>query len=307
MIRFNQMLSSVWLFTLTLTLSLASAGSGLKESDATKIGFSVIKTASTGLTPEAVLVEGGSWFKLRQLAQNAVLIRHPKGDVLIDTGLGKNIHQQFEENGFIDRQLFRFEALNPVHSQLQNAHYNPANISKIIPTHLHWDHASGIEDFPLAEVWVQKAELAQAQQGLAPAHLQSQIDASSIQWHFFNLNNTPYKGFQRSLDLYQDGSIVLVDLSGHSAAQVGIFLTVSSGEQFFFIGDTTWTAKGIKDNAPRSELIKWLVHLNFSDEKNETQIARLHQLSKKHKNITLVPAHDELIMAKLPLYPAVKY
>jgi len=282
-------------------------GSTWADSTSFEVGFSVIKTASTGLTPESVLVEGGSWFTLRQLAQNAVLIRHPKGDVLIDTGLGKNIHQQFEENSFIDRQLFRFEDLNPVYSQLQKAHYSPSNIRKIIPTHLHWDHASGIEDFPDADVWVQKAELKQAKQGSAPAHLQSQLNAPSTQWHFFELQNSPYKGFKRSLDLYQDGSIVLVDLSGHSAAQVGIFLTVSSGAQFFFIGDTTWTTKGIKDNAPRSDLIKWLVHLNFSDEKNETQIARLHQLSKDHKNITLVPAHDELIMAQLPVYPAVKY
>ena len=305
MIKFDSIrkLLSLTLFTLTL----APAGPTWANDVHQKVGFSVIKTASTSPIPEAVLVEGGSWFKLRQLAQNAVLIHHPKGDVLIDTGLGKNIHQQFEANDILDQQLFRFEDLNPVYTQLQKAQYPPSKVSKIIPTHLHWDHASGLEDFPQAKVWVQKAELKEAQEGMAPAHLQSQIDSASIQWHFFELHNKAYKGFQRSIDLYQDGSIVLVDLSGHSAGQVGIFLTVSSGAQYFFIGDTTWTTKGIKDNSPRSDLIKWLVHLNFSDEKNEAQIARLHQLSKVHKNITLVPAHDELIMAQLPVYPAVKY
>ncbi len=305
MIKFNQILSTVRFTALALTMG--AVGSVWAGGEPSKVGFSVIKTASTSSTPEAVLVEGGSWFKMRQLAQNAVLIHHPKGDVLIDTGLGENVHQQFETNGFLDRQLFKFEALNPVYSQLLDNQYKPSSITKIIPTHLHWDHASGIEDFPQAKVWVQEAELSQARKGAAPAHLQSQIDAPTIQWHLFELQNTVYKGFTRSLDLYQDGSIVLVDLSGHSAGQVGIFLTVSSGAQFFFIGDTTWTTKGIKDNSPRSDLIKWLVHLNFSDEKNEGQIARLHLFSQDHENITLVPAHDELIMAKLPLYPAVKY
>lgn len=271
------------------------------------VGFSVIKTASTGLTPEAVIVESGSWFKLRRLAQNAVLIRHPSGDVLIDTGLGKHIEQQFEVNGFFDRQLFSFEELNPAVEQLNRSDYSPEQVSKIIPTHLHWDHASGIEDFPLAQVWVQKAEYEQAQLGEAPAHLISQINGPDIRWNFFELTNTPYNGFKRSLDLYGDGSIVLVDLSGHSAAQVGIFLTLSSGAQYFFVGDTTWTTKGIEDNSPRSSLIKWLVHLNWSDDKNEEQIARLHQLQKQHKDLTLVPAHDELIMANLPLFPQVKY
>ena len=305
MIQFNKTSNSVRL--IVFTLILVGIGPVWAVDKTQKVGFSVIKTANTAPIPEAVLVEGGSWFKLRQLAQNAVLIHHPKGDVLIDTGLGKNIHHQFEANGFLDRQLFRFEDLNPVYSQLQKEQYRPSSVSKIIPTHLHWDHASGIEDFPHAKVWVQKAELSEAQEGMAPAHLQSQIDATSIQWHFFELNNKVYKGFKHSLDLYQDGSIVLVDLSGHSAGQVGVFLTVSSGAQYFFIGDTTWTTKGIKDNSPRSDLIKWLVHLNFSDEKNEAQIARLHQLSKEHKNIILVPAHDELIMAQLPVHPAVKY
>ena len=271
------------------------------------VGFSVIKTASTGLTPEAVIVESGSWFKLRRLAQNAVLIRHPKGDVLIDTGLGKQIEQQFEVNGFIDRQLFSFEELNPAVEQLNNSHYGSEQVTKIIPTHLHWDHASGIKDFPGAQVWVQKAEYEQAKTGQAPAHLISQISGKDINWNFFELTNTPFNGFNRSLDLYNDGSIVLVDLSGHSAAQVGIFLTLSSGAQYFFIGDTTWTTKGIKDNSPRSNLIKWLVHLNWSDEKNEKQIARLHKLQQQHSDITLVPAHDELIMATLPVFPQVKY
>jgi len=271
------------------------------------VGFSVIKTASTGLTPEAVIVESGSWFKLRRLAQNAVLIRHPKGDVLIDTGLGKQIEQQFEVNDFWDRQLFSFEELNPAVEQLNRSDYTSEQVTKIIPTHLHWDHASGIKDFPEAQVWVQKAEYEQAKIGQAPAHLISQISGTDINWNFFELTSTPFNGFNRSLDLYGDGSIVLVDLSGHSAAQVGIFLTLSSGAQYFFIGDTTWTTKGIEDNSPRSSLIKWLVHLNWSDDKNEEQIARLHQLQQQHSNITLVPAHDELIMAKLPIFPQVKY
>lgn len=271
------------------------------------IGFSVIKTANSSLIPEAVLVDSGSWFTLRQLAQNAVLIKHPKGDVLIDTGLGREIEQQFESNSFFDRQLFKFDGLDPVYDQLIRNNVDPITVSKIVPTHLHWDHASGIEDFKQAQVWVQKEELEEAQLGQAPAHLQSQIDDPKIQWNIYTLNNEPYKGFSRSLDVYQDGSIVLVDLSGHSAAQVGIFLTVSSGKQFFFVGDTTWTSKGIEDNSPRSNLIKWLVHLNWSDEKNTEQIEKLHQFQKNNQSITIVPAHDELIMARLPMYPDIKY
>jgi len=196
-----------------------------------KVGFSVVHTGQAGLTPEGALVSGGSWFNLRHLAQNAVLIRHPQGDVMIDAGLGSKADQQFAANSFVMRQLFAFEQLNPAINQFKEAAYEANKVTKIIPTHLHWDHASGLVDFPEAQVWVQQAEYEEARSGHAPAHLQSQLDSKDIQWKFFELGNEAFNGYPKSLDVYGDGSIVLVDLKGHSAGQVGIFLTVTSGKQ----------------------------------------------------------------------------
>ncbi len=301
-----QRLFSAIIVSLSLWSAPTTAAQSVVENPQT-IGFSMVKTASAGLTPEAVLVDSGSWFTLRRLAQNAVLIRHPQGDVLIDSGLGSNIEQQFSVNSFMNRQLFAYTDLDPAIEQFKRAGYPSADVVKIIPTHLHWDHASGLEDFPTAQIWVQQQELEEAREGAAPAHLQNQIDGEQLQWHFLQLNNQAYMGFDNSLDLYGDGSIVLVDLSGHSAGQIGIFLTISSGKQYFFSGDTSWTTKGIDDSAPRSSLIKWLVHLNWSDEKNEMQISKLHQLQNAHPDLTIVPAHDEIILQDLPLFPQVSY
>src|SRR5215469_16699804 len=38
---------------------------------------------------------GGSLFERRDFAMAGALVKHPKGDVLIDTGFGRNIDQQF--------------------------------------------------------------------------------------------------------------------------------------------------------------------------------------------------------------------
>jgi len=103
--------------------------------------------------------------------------------------------------------------------------------------------------------------------------------------------------------LYGDGSIVLVDISGHSAGQVGIFLTISSGKRFFFIGDTTWTIKGIKDNAGRPAVLSWLVQFNWNDELNTKRIQTIHELGDKSADLTIVPAHDELVAERLPKSP----
>lgn len=268
-----------------------------------RVGFSVIKTASSAGAQEAMVVSTGSFFKRRHLAQNVVLISHPKGDILIDTGLGENIDEQFEENGFFDQQLFSYTDHNPAIRQLKQADYDLSRLTRIVPTHLHWDHASGIEDFPNVPLWVQKAEYDQAMAGTAPAFLHSQMDADTVNWTFIELAHNEYQGFEKSLDVYDDGSVVLVDISGHSAGQVGIFLTISSGQRYFFIGDTTWTIKGVVDNAERPAFLSWLVQFNWNDEKNLTQIQAIHDLRKRRPDITVVPAHDEFVAKGLPQYP----
>lgn len=268
-----------------------------------KIGFSVIKTASSAGAQEAMVVSTGSFFKRRHLAQNVILISHPEGDILIDTGLGEKIDEQFEENGFFDQQLFSYTDHNPAIRQLKQAEYDLSRLKRIVPTHLHWDHASGIEDFPGVPLWVQKAEYEQAMAGTAPAFLHSQMDADTVNWKFIELAQNKYEGFEKSLDVYGDDSVVLVDISGHSAGQVGIFLTISSGQRYFFIGDTTWTIKGVVDNAERPAFLSWLVQFNWNDEKNLSQIQAVHDLKNRRPDITVVPAHDEFVAKGLPKYP----
>jgi metal-dependent hydrolase (beta-lactamase superfamily II) len=51
---------------------------------------------------------------------------------------------------------------------------------------LHWDHASGIEDFKTLNtpVWVQQHELKTAKNAKQPSFIQSQFDDPGINWHF---------------------------------------------------------------------------------------------------------------------------
>ncbi len=291
------------LATLALVLLTLQSSYALQAPKVSKVGFAVVHTGQSALTPEGGLVSGGDWFNLRHLAQNAILIRHPQGDVMIDAGLGTKVDEQFSENSFVMRQLFAYENVNPAITQFEKAAYPAANVTKIIPTHLHWDHASGLVDFPGAQVWVQQAEYDEARNGHAPAHLQSQLDNKDTQWRFFELGNAAFNGYPKSLDVYGDGRIVLVDLKGHSAGQVGIFLTVTSGKQYFFVGDTTWTIIGVQDNAPRSDLLKWLVNINWDNELNAQKISRLHNTYQTQKDIMIVPAHDESLMGSLPVFP----
>ncbi|MCG8609640.1 MAG: MBL fold metallo-hydrolase [Pseudomonadales bacterium] len=292
-----------FVFAVSVFNSQADERSLSPSGSAETIGFSVIHTAKSAGAQEAMVVSSGSWWTRRQLVQTAVLIQHPNGDVMIDTGLGINIDKQFEDNGFLDSQLFKYEELYPAATQFKDNEYDWTRLNRIVPTHLHWDHASGLEDFPDIPVWVQEREYEEATHGKPPAHLPSQFASSRIAWHFFEMSDQPYAGFAKSLDIYGDGSIVLVDLSGHSAGQVGIFLTVSSGKRYFFIGDTTWTLKGVEDNASRPGFLNWMVKIDYNEAQNSSQIENIHDLKVRDDRVTIVPAHDEIVMAKLPRYP----
>ena len=268
---------------------------------AAKANFSIINTGQSAGSSEGLIVSGGDWFKKRQLVHNAVLIQHEQGDLLIDTGLGRDVDKQVAAMGWLDQQLFAYTKAVPVIDQLQQQGYDFDRLKAIIPTHLHWDHASGIEDFIALNtpVWVQENELETAKKHAPPAFIQSQFDDPAINWHFISLNNTNVLGFSASLDVFNDGSVILIDLSGHTHGQIGVLVN----NEYLFTGDSTWSIKGVNNNVGRSGLVKWLVDLNYDQQQSDNLVEKLHQLTIQNKKLVIVPAHDEIVAATLPRYP----
>ncbi|WP_017222693.1 MBL fold metallo-hydrolase [Moritella dasanensis] len=268
---------------------------------AAKANFSVINTGQSAGSSEGLIVSGGEWFKKRQLVHNAVLIQHERGDLLIDTGLGRNVDDQVAVMGWLDQQLLAYTKAVPAVDQLQQQGYDFSRLKAIIPTHLHWDHASGIEDFKRfnTPIWVQKEELETAKKHAPPAFIQSQFDDPAINWHFISLNNTRKLGFAASLDVFDDGSVILLDMAGHTHGQIGVLVN----NEYLFIGDSTWAIAGVNNNVGRSALVKWLMDLNYDQQKSDDLVETLHQLTIENKKLVIVPAHDEDVAATLPRYP----
>lgn len=268
-----------------------------------ELRFSVIVTAQSGGAQEAMVVSSGSWLTQRKLVHNAILIEHPRGRFLWDSGIGTKVEDQMEVFAFWEKQLFKIENVNPAIVQLNANNYPLDSITAIIPSHMHWDHASGIEDFPTTPVWIQKAEHEAAHTGEPPGFVISQFDSPDINWQTLELNNAPYQGFAKSLDIFNDGSLVLVDMAGHSQGHLGLFVNTPSKGRYFFIGDTTWTIKGVEDNEGRPGFVQWLTGVDHDVPKNLEVIDKIHNLSLEQPELVIVPAHDEIVTASLPRYP----
>lgn len=297
---FSKLLTVIIILNVSIFSSLAFSA---LNTPATTLSFSVIKTADSSGSLEAMVVDDGGWFTVRNLVHTAVLVRHPKGDFLWDSGIGSEVELQMEVFSLFESQLFSIHNVEPAKQQLDAHGYAVEDLLAIIPSHMHWDHVSALEDFDKTPIWVQSKSLVEARQGEAPAFVVSQFDSPDLNWHDLKLSNTPFMGFQNSLDIHGDGSAVLVDLSGHSHGHLGLFLTLASGKQYFFIGDTTWAIQGIEKNKSRPWITNTLVGVDSDILQNAEVINKVHLLSKKEEKIIIVPAHDELQLKKLPVFP----
>ncbi|MEY4564280.1 MAG: hypothetical protein RLZZ618_3557 [Pseudomonadota bacterium] len=271
------------------------------------LAFTTLQTSQSKGSAEALLVGGGRWLVHRRPVQVAVLVRHPKGQLLYDTGLGRHVEAQFAVNGLFHRQVFAFDrgAWLPVADQLQRQGWPLADIRMIVPSHMHWDHVSGLPDFPDAEVWATPAERDEAAHAHAPAFLRSQFDGVK-HWRDLVFEGPPVLGFARSHDVFGDGSVLLLPLGGHTAGQVGMLLSLPSGQRYLFTGDVTWTLEGFKTPADRSWLVRHILPLDHDETANQAAIVHIHQVMKRHPGITVVPAHDENVLQTLPHFPSMR-
>lgn len=288
-------------FSLVFSSAFASAEQAQSNTQA-PFRISLIHTAQSTGSPEALLVEGGSWVKIRKLVHGSLLIEHPEGNLLFDTGLGRQIDQAFAHNSWWQRQLFAYENVNPALDQMREQGLTERHISAIILSHLHWDHTGGLPDFPNTPVWVQPQGLDQAQhRAHRPAFLPELLE--NAQWSELVLSAQPYLGFAQTLDIYQDGRLILVDLSGHSEGQVGLFVNLDSGRSLFFIGDSSWVIEGIKNNKPRPSIVDLVSPVDWSRVMNDDVIEKIHNLSVKYPDLVIVPAHDEIVAGSIALFP----
>lgn len=267
----------------------------------TDISIAFLYTGGTSAS-ESMIFEGGRTFCCHQTVFVAVLVKHPEATFLFDTGLGENIDGQFADNSCFSKMLLSYEKGRSAYSQLKEQQIVD-DIKMIIPSHLHWDHASGIVDFPEAQVWIQSKELQWAKAMHPPHVLPKQIHPDAINWKYFQFKNEPYENFLQHLDVFNDGTIVLVPLEGHTPGAIGMFVNFPSGKRMFFSGDTTWAIEGVKIPAQKSGMVRCIFQPDNDEEGTRKMIVKLHWLAKKYQQLKIIPAHDGKVYKQLGYFP----
>ena len=85
-----------------------------------------------------------------------------------------------------------------------------------------------------------------------------------------------------------------------------MFLSLPSGQRYFFTGDVTWTLEGLRTPADRSWLLRQVLHVDQDEAQNQACIVHIHQIMQRFPALSVVPAHDENVLQTLPRFPQFK-
>ena len=197
-------------------------------------------------TRAAFALRGGSFRDKRQFAATAILVRHPKGDFLIDAGFGADVAAHVAMQPRFARAPF--QSTRTVREQLDDSDYDRTRLRGVFLTHTHWDHASGLDSLDLP-IWMNRGELEYAASDGDGKVFRAVLPGDEI--HEYSFDGPAYLGFSASFDVHGDGSLVLALAGGHTTGSVVAFVTLPSGQRYAFIGDLTWQLDGIHRRVER--------------------------------------------------------
>ena len=182
------------------------------------------------------LFDGFSRGLTARLVCHCLLVETSQGLVLIDTGFGlRDIESPYSRLSpfFIHFNGIQFDRKYTAIAQIEQLGFSPREVRHIVLTHLDFDHAGGLEDFPEATVHVMQTEIEAAQDRhgfIARRRYRPDQWDEVKQWKFYSPGGEPWFGFDAVRDL--DGlppEILLIPLAGHTRGHAGIAIQTPEG------------------------------------------------------------------------------
>jgi N-acyl homoserine lactone hydrolase len=173
-------------------------------------------------TRAAFAVRGGSFRDTRHFAATAILVRHPKGGLLIDAGFGSGIAAHLAALPRIQRAPH--QAAETVSEQLDANGYDRGRLLGVLVTHVHWDHVSGLDELPVP-IWMNSGERQYAAEESGGKVFRTVSAGHEI--HEYAFCGPPYLGFPSSFDVHGDGSTVIALAGGHTQLRQALLRVIA--------------------------------------------------------------------------------
>lgn len=232
--------------------------------------------------PAIGVIEGAIKHAPVAIAVNAFVVEHQDATFVVDPGLCSDAAERVlpEIPGVLRRLVSMPPDAVPTARALDGI--EPAFA---LATHAHWDHVSGLLDLGDIPLMIHNRERDWVMSGpVAPVG--GVRDALNRELRGFDLSGPPVSTFTASHDVFGDGSVVLVDLAGHTPGSVGVMLRTETGP-VLLAGDAAW-------HYDQVELIRQKPGFpgRLVDTDREQTFRTLHRLHLARQHIRIVPIHD---------------
>jgi glyoxylase-like metal-dependent hydrolase (beta-lactamase superfamily II) len=229
--------------------------------------------------PANGLIEGADPARKLDIAMMVWLIRGGGKNIVFDSGFHRDRYlQQWKPVDFV----------TPAEA-VARAGVKPEEVTDVVISHMHWDHAGGLDLFPKAKVWLQKEELEYyAGSAWQSRRTHGGIDADDV---------------QLAVKLNTEGRVGLIDgdakeflpgitaYTGGKHTYASQFITVqTAGGTVVLASDNMYLYENLEKHAPIAQTLDRESNLRAQD--------RMKQLASQPELI--IPGHDPLVMTKFP-------
>ena len=224
--------------------------------------------------PERAILRYGGW-QQRLLRVRYGLFIHPKaGPTLIDTGFTSHClgmsGRSLALRSYVcvlSPKLVTKEQARPF---LAHFGLTPADISRVIVTHFHADHVSGLTEFPNARFTATGTAWTKVQRNTAFQNLRYGVFAELIPRDFSTRLDVIEQAIPKKTahlpdghDIFGDGSVLAVPLRGHADGHFGL-LFEQLEKPLLYATDTQWVSDALLSER-RPRLFPRLISDSFKD------------------------------------------
>jgi len=216
------------------------------------------------------------WRK-RDMPVSCYLVRHGTDYLLWDTGLSAKA---------IGAANPRLRLSRTIVDQLHQIGLEPGAIRFVAVSHYHGDHSGQASAFPGAELLIGREDWQALHEtpppdGSAPSHFAPWADGKRV------------RQLRDDLDLFGDGSVVLLRTPGHTPGHLALIVRLRS-RTVLLSGDLI----GTNEDAVRGEM----PHFNTSRAETEASRERFRRIAAR-EDALIILGHEADDAAKLPPFP----
>jgi glyoxylase-like metal-dependent hydrolase (beta-lactamase superfamily II) len=245
----------------------------------------------------------GGWAEDGRMVCHCLLVETADGLVLVDTGIGTADCDDPKAIALPLRQVVRprLHREETALVQVEALGFSASDVRHIVQTHLDFDHASGLPDFPDAKVHVFAAELdAMRNPSFREKPRYSPRYFADAEFVRHEVEGDQWLGFESVRVLDGDAQVALIPMAGHSRGHCAVAVDAGDG-WLLHCGDAYFHEAEMADppSCPPG-LVAFQAIVGLEHGKRRRNKRRLNEFVREHRDdVRHFCAHDSAELERL--------